>query len=56
MTVFNEWEEFAGEEDREQPQFGCDFPERCCMPGLHFPSECHTAEMMEQLMEEDERS
>lgn len=26
------------------PEFGCCLPPgECCMPGLHFPSECHTA-------------
>ena len=30
--------------DRSPPQFGCCLPPgECCMPGLHFPSECHTA-------------
>ena len=29
---------------REPPEFGCCLPPgECCMPGLHFPSECHTA-------------
>ncbi len=32
------------DEDREPPDFGCCLPPgECCMPGLHFPSECHTA-------------
>lgn len=32
------------DEDREPPEFGCCLPPgECCMPGLHFPSECHTA-------------
>ena len=32
------------EETREPPEFGCCLPPgECCMPGLHFPSECHTA-------------
>lgn len=27
-------------------QFGeCYFPGECCMPGLHYPMECFTAEM-----------
>ena len=25
--------------------FDCLFPGNCCMPELHFPSECHTPEM-----------
>ena len=29
---------------RETPEFGCCLPPgECCMPGLHLPSECHTA-------------
>ena len=32
------------DEDRDPPEFGCCLPlGECCMPGLHFPSECHTA-------------
>ena len=32
------------DEPREPPEFGCCLPQgECCMPGLHFPSECHTA-------------
>ena len=35
--------EDADEDDRP-PKFGCCLPPgECCMPGLHFPSECHTA-------------
>lgn len=44
------WEELdddawaEGDEPREPPEFGCCLPPgECCMPGLHFPSECHTA-------------
>lgn len=29
--------------DSSRETFGCCFPGECCMPGLHFPSECHTA-------------
>jgi len=32
------------DEPRDPPEFGCCLPPgECCMPGLHFPSECHTA-------------
>ena len=32
------------DEPRQLPEFGCCLPPgECCMPGLHFPSECHTA-------------
>jgi len=34
-----DWDEL-----HEPPEFGCCLPPgECCMPGLHFPSECHTA-------------
>lgn len=33
-----------GDEPHGPPEFGCCLPlGECCMPGLHFPSECHTA-------------
>lgn len=35
---------YDDDEPREPPEFGCCLPPgECCMPGLHFPSECHTA-------------
>ena len=34
-------------EDDDAHRIGCLFPGKCCMPGEHFVSECHTAEMME---------
>lgn len=33
--------------DEDSETFGCNFPGRCLMPGLHFPSECHTFDMIE---------
>ena len=37
------WERDDDESCRP-PEFGCCLPPgECCMPGLHFPSECHTA-------------
>ena len=31
-------------DESDEPEFGCCLPPgECCMPGLHFPSECHTA-------------
>ncbi len=40
----DERDDYADEEEREPPEFGCCLPPgECCMPGLHFPSECHTA-------------
>ncbi len=40
-----DWDEPVAEDGlHEQPEFGCCLPPgECCMPGLHFPSECHTA-------------
>ena len=36
------------DEISEPLDFGCCLPPgECCMPGLHLPSECHTAEMYE---------
>lgn len=33
-----------GDEPHGPPEYGCCLPPgECCMPGLHFPSECHTA-------------
>jgi hypothetical protein len=32
--------------------FGCCIPDRCCMPGPHFPSGCVSVEMMEDLFVE----
>ena len=29
-------------------EFGCHFPDRCCMPGPHFSSECYSAEDAEE--------
>ena len=37
------------DEPRDPPEFGCCLPPgECVMPGLHFPSECHTAADYEQ--------
>lgn len=37
------------EEDREDYElWSCLFPGKCCMPGEHMRSECHTAEMAEE--------
>lgn len=33
---------------REKLVLACDYP-GCCMPGWHFPSECHNAEDIERL-------
>jgi hypothetical protein len=40
--------------DDEENDTGCCFPGRCCMPGEHLRSECHTAEMMAQMIEDGE--
>lgn len=37
------------DEPNEPQDYGCRLPPgECCMPGLHFPSECHTAEAYER--------
>ncbi len=45
-------EEYPEEDDREESfsmEFGnCYFPDKCCMPGPHYPFECFTAEMAEE--------
>ena len=39
------------DEPSEPREFGCCLPPgECCMPGLHYPDECHTAEDYEQTM------
>lgn len=40
-----------GIEDLLGPE-GCLYPDRCCMPGYHWESECHTAEDLEALEKE----
>lgn len=39
----------VGDPDEERETFGCVFPGQCCMPGLHYPSECHTVEMIQDM-------
>ncbi len=47
--------EFADEDLVGCDEFGCLFPEECIAPDpYHFPSEWHTAEMMEALYAEAE--
>jgi len=41
-------------EDCEDDPIGCVFPGRCLMPGVHLESECHTVEMMEQMVKDGE--
>jgi hypothetical protein len=41
-------------DDLDEWVFDCGDP-KCCMPGPHFRSECHTAEMLEQQMRAAER-
>ncbi len=45
---------FEDEDLLKRDEFGCCFPGRCCMPGYHYTSECHTPEMMEELHAEAE--
>lgn len=35
---------------------GCLFPAQCLMPGIHYTSECHTAEDMESWSSQDKRA
>ena len=34
---------------------GCLYPEKCCVPGFHWESECHTIEDLEALEKEAEK-
>lgn len=44
MHAYDDQYDLDDDEPRGPPEFGCCLPEgECCMPGLHFPSECHTA-------------
>lgn len=49
-------EEFYDEDEctgfEELEEFGCVLPGKCMMSGLHLPSECHTAEMLEEAYRE----
>jgi len=46
----------AEEQDRARERGpGCLFPGKCCMPGPHDMSECHTADMIEQFNREQRR-
>lgn len=42
-----DWFGFELEED-DQDRIGCLFPDRCVAQGLHFISDCHDVEMIEQ--------
>lgn len=45
--------DFVNEETEE---FGCLYGAACCMPGVHFPSGCHTPEMLADGFPEEKRS
>lgn len=40
------WLRQSDEDEESSLEEGCVFPGQCCMPGPHFTSECHTAEMI----------
>lgn len=54
MTIINGIEMDDGVDEPEYPREengclgaeGCLYPDKCCMPGPHYESECHTAEML----------
>ena len=55
ICVFNDEEESDGWEDSDSHECDapvCVFPGKCVMPGEHFASECHTAEMMQAIADE----
>jgi hypothetical protein len=41
------------DDDDVRESFGCMFPKECIMAGEHFPSECVTGEMMEQMQKDE---
>jgi hypothetical protein len=47
------WFEDCYSMDSDKWEIGCLFPGECCMPGMHYTHECHTAEMAEQWYEEN---
>jgi hypothetical protein len=46
--------DFGDDDDDYFSATSCVFPGQCLMPGIHLPEECHTADMMEQLMIDEE--
>lgn len=36
----------------DKAEEGCLYPDKCCMGGIHYKSECHTAEDLEAMEEE----
>lgn len=46
--------EFDDRSDPERMVLNCGYP-GCCMPGAHFPSECHNAEDMIRWFEDHEK-
>ena len=47
----DEEEETYSDDEHDEMVLDCD-TEGCCMPGYHFRSECHTAEMMDAMEHE----
>jgi hypothetical protein len=41
-----DWEAWYREHN-PRGEVGCLFPGKCCMPGSHYVSECHTPDMLE---------
>jgi|SRR6185436_8559523 len=41
--------------DEEDDLFGCEFPDRCLMPGFHLRGECHDLDMVRMQQSEQER-
>jgi hypothetical protein len=48
-------DDYLGDDNlSDEEDFGCCFPGKCCMPGMHYRDECHAAEMMEQMIADGE--
>lgn len=60
MTHVDPWDDLNDLHDKDPEaaiqvmgeRFDCIFGDQCCMPSYHFPSECHTAEMMDAIADE----
>jgi hypothetical protein len=54
LEPYDEDEDVPSYEDDDMDEEGCIFPEHCVMPGYHLKSECATADMMRQMIEDGE--
>jgi hypothetical protein len=50
---YDDYEDDAWYEDADEFEWGCLYPDRCCMPSDHTTDECYTAEDYERRMREE---